>query len=296
MKSDGNLGFDCLAVIGVGLLGGSLGLAVKAVDARVRVIGAGRRQTSLDQALSAGVVDAVTLDAAEAAGQADLVVVCAPVGSFGPIFKAIAPALRRGTIVTDVGSTKVQIVRQAQRLLPAHAPFIGSHPMAGGEQQGVGFARADLYQGRTCILTPTEQSRPAVANRVEGFWQAIGMRTVRLAPAEHDRALARVSHLPHAAAALLVNAQEAADLDLAGQGFIDATRIAGGDPQLWRDIFLSNRRAVVASLDRLAAGLAGLRGCIDRGDAEGIVRILGDAQARRAEMLRQRLQRGQFEG
>src|SRR5690606_13413331 len=144
-----------------------------------------------------------------------------PVGGFERILKIIAPALRRGTIVTDVGSTKLRVVRQAERLLPEKVAFVGSHPMAGGEQQGVGFARADLYIGRTCILTPTPKTRPAALKRVEAFWQAIGMRAVRLAPAQHDKALARVSHLPHAVAALLMNTQEPAELDLAGPGFID---------------------------------------------------------------------------
>ncbi len=287
--------FQSITVVGVGLLGGSLGLAVKAVDPAVRVTGVVRRPESVDEALAAGVVDAATLDLSAAVAGADLVVLCAPVGQFRALLAAVRPALKPGALVTDVGSTKAEVVRLAERALP-DGVFVGSHPMAGGERSGVAYSRDDLYTNHTCILTPTPRTAPAALARVEALWRSLRMHTVQLSPAAHDRALARVSHLPHALAALLVNLQKPAELDLAGPGFVDATRIAGGDPAMWRDIFLSNRKAMLKALDALSAEVADLRARIDASDGAGLVERLSAAQRRRAEMLARRLARGDYEG
>ncbi|MFW6145799.1 MAG: prephenate dehydrogenase [Planctomycetota bacterium] len=288
--------FDSVAIIGVGLLGGSLGLAIKAYDPEVRVIGIGHRQSSLDEALDIGAIDVASLDPAEGARGAELVVLCTPVGLFAELLRRIEPALDEGAIVTDVGSTKATVVRDAERILRKRRNFVGSHPIAGSERRGVGFARADLFSGKTCILTPTARTRADVRHRVGKFWQNVGMRTAELSPAAHDRALARVSHLPHAVAALLVNVPKADELDLAGTGFIDTTRIAGGDPIMWRDICLDNRDRLIEAVDAMGAQLEAFRVLLEAADGPGLQRLFTRSQKRRADMHERRLCQRRIEG
>ena len=269
-----------MTIVGVGLLGGSAGLALKAHDPQIRVAGVGRRQSSLDAAMAAGAIDTAHFDAAEAVGQTDLVILATPVGAFELHMRAIGPVLSGGAIVTDVGSTKSGVVRAARRRL-GHDRFVGSHPMAGSEQKGVAFARADLFAGATCILTPTAKTPARVTARVERLWRRMGMRTVRMSPARHDRAVARVSHLPHALASLLMRLPARADLDVSATGFRDATRLASGDPEMWRDIFLTNRGQVLAAIDEFDEALMQLRDLVDLGDRKGLERFFSSARARR---------------
>jgi len=270
-----------VTIVGVGLLGGSAALAIRKVHPGVEIAGVGRRESSLAQARRVGAVDTVHLDAAEPAARSDLVILATPVGVFEKHLRAIAPVLRRGVAVTDVGSTKAAVVRMAGRVLGRDGPFVGSHPMAGSEKKGVAFARADLFEAATCIVTPTPHTPPAVARRVEALWRAIGMRTVRMTPARHDRAVARVSHLPHVLAALLTMLPGRGDLEAAATGFRDATRLAGGDPEMWRDILLTNRRAILDAIDAFDEDLCQLRDLVDVGEAPGIERFLAAARKRR---------------
>ncbi|NLF32523.1 MAG: prephenate dehydrogenase, partial [Planctomycetes bacterium] len=262
----------------------------------VRVVGIGHRRASLDEALEIGAIDAASLDPAEGVVGAALVVLCTPVGLFADLLRRIAPHLAEGAIVTDVGSTKAAVVRDAERILRKQRNFLGSHPIAGSEQRGVGFARADLFEGKTCILTPTARTRPDARQRVRRFWQDVGMRTVELSPAAHDRALARVSHLPHALAALLVNVPRGDELDLAGTGFIDTTRIAGGDPIMWRDICLDNRARLREAVDAMGRELAAFRRLLEAADGPGLERLFAKSQKRRADMLERRLEQRRIEG
>jgi prephenate dehydrogenase len=279
-----------VTVVGVGLLGGSAAMALKAFDPEIRIAGVGRRRASLDLALEAGAIDSAHLDPLEAIAATDLIILATPVGAFAKHLETIKPALRRGTIVTDVGSTKASVVRTAERVLGRGGPFVGSHPMAGSEQKGVAFARADLFAGATCILTPTSHSPSRIVRRLERFWATLGMRTVQMTPAAHDRALARVSHLPHALAGLLMMLPGKADLDVSATGFRDATRLAGGDPEMWRDIFLTNRRAVLDAIDRLDEKLCQFRDLVDLGDAKGLESFLSQAKRRRDRMIASRPQ------
>lgn len=249
-----------LSIIGVGLLGGSIGLAVKNGLTSCRIKGYGHRKSTLDQALNLGAIDSAAVSAADAVAGADLVILCTPVGLFDEILRSIGPALAPGAIVTDVGSTKRSVVRLAQEILPSGVHFVGSHPMAGSEKRGVEFAKADLFKNALCITTPTARTDLAAVRTVESFWQTIGMRVTRLTPDDHDRLLADVSHLPHALAAALTMLQSDQALPLAGKGFLDSTRIAAGDPGLWRDIFIDNS-------DNLRDGLRRLRGQIERFEA-----------------------------
>lgn len=270
-----------VTIIGVGLLGGSAGLAIRANDPAVRIAGVGRRRASLDAALSAGTIDTAHLDPTEAVSDSDLVILATPVGAFEKHLRAIAPHLKKEVIVTDVGSTKAAVVRAAERILGKGGPFVGSHPMAGSEHKGVAFARADLFVGATCIITPTAHTPPALTDRVDRLWKNLQMRTLRMTPTQHDRTTARVSHLPHVLASLLMILPAKADLAAAATGFHDATRLAGGDPEMWRDILMTNRKAILSSIDAFDESLMQLRDLLELSDAPGIEKFLAAAKRRR---------------
>jgi len=270
-----------VTVVGVGLLGGSAALAIKARDSRVKVAGVGRRESSLRRALEVGAIDTAHLDAAEAVAGTDLVILATPVGAFAKHMRAMAPVLRRGAVVTDVGSTKTGVVRTGERILGPGGPFVGSHPMAGSERKGVAFARGDLFVGATCVVTPTPRTPRNLAARVERFWQTLGMRTVEMSPGAHDRAVARVSHLPHVLASLLMMLPGEKDLDVSATGFRAATRLASGDPEMWRDVLTTNRKAIASAMDALGARMAWLRKLLEDNDAEEIEAFLSSAKRRR---------------
>ena len=277
-----------LSILGVGLLGGSIGLAVRHLLKDCAVVGYGHRRATLDAALAAGAIHEAKGTAAEAVRGADLVILCTPVGIFRSILEEIAPALAPGAIVTDVGSTKRSVVSAAEQVLPPHVSFVGSHPMAGSEQRGVEFATADLFWDAVCITTPTERTRPRALTAVEDFWRLLGMQVIQLTPTEHDRRLADVSHLPHAVAAALMTIQEGDSLPLAGKGFRDSTRIAGGDGGLWRDIFIDNRDNLRDSIRRLRGQLDRLETLLEHNDAEAIKLWLDAAASRRRALKAQR--------
>ncbi|MCJ7543099.1 MAG: prephenate dehydrogenase [Phycisphaerae bacterium] len=277
-----------VTIIGAGLLGGSAALAIQRACRGVHIAGVGRRQKSLDQALTVGAIDSAHLEAATPAARSDLVILATPVGAFGKYLQQIAPHLKRGVLVTDVGSTKATVVRTAEAILGRGGPFVGSHPMAGSERKGARFARADLFAGATCIVTPTASTPAALVRRVERFWHALGARTVRMAPAAHDRAMAAVSHLPHALAALLALLPPRAALAVAGQGLADMTRLAGGDVEVWRDIFLTNRAAMLSVIDEFDEQLMALRDLMELGDGDRLLRLLASAKKRRDGLIAHR--------
>ena len=274
----------CLSILGVGLLGGSIGLAAKEGASAGEVVGYGHQAATLEEALRRGAIDRGTRDAREAVRGADLVVLCTPVGLFETLLAEISQVLKPGAIVTDVGSTKRSVVEQAERILPQGVHFVGSHPMAGSEKRGVQYASADLFQGAVCIVTPTGRTNEAALGQVESFWRKLGMHTTRLSPDEHDRRLADVSHLPHALAAALVTMLEEGSLALAGGGFRDVTRIAAGDGGLWRDILLDNRDYLTESVRRLQQHLQDLLAKLEAGDAEAVKQWLDRAAERRRAM------------
>lgn len=278
-----------LSILGVGLLGGSIGLALRAISSPCKIMGYGHRSSTLRLALEVGAIDQGYEDLASAVRESELIILCTPVGVFSQILGHIAPHLKSGAIVADVGSTKQTVVAQAARLLPKHVHFVGSHPMAGSEKRGVEFARADLFQGALCLTTPTPATDAKALEAVESFWQSIGMRIKRLTPQQHDQWVGEISHLPHAVAAALIEMQRDDALALAGKGFLDATRIAGGDGALWRDIFLDNR-------DNLRSGIARLKSALDRLDAmlapehaDALRDWLNASSLRREKLLQQKL-------
>jgi prephenate dehydrogenase len=275
------MGFERLSVIGVGLLGGSIGLAAKSRSKPCRIKGYGHRRQTLSKALESGAIDEAYDDPVQAVRESELVILCTPVGIFGQILATIGPALRPGTVVTDVGSTKRGVVQAAGQTLPPGVHFVGSHPMAGSEKRGVGAARADLFRAALCITTPTETTDAEALSRVESFWQELGMRVTRLSPDDHDRLLADVSHLPHAVAAALVAMQSDQALRVAGKGFLDATRIAAGDAGLWRDICLDNADSLRDSLHRFRRHLERFEELLDPSRADELRQWLDSAARKR---------------
>ena len=259
-----------LTIIGLGLLGGSIAAAARQRASDCRIVGCGHREGSLIDAQKAGLIDRWTLDVADAVAAAELVVLCLPVRQIPTWLEKIAPHLPAGCVVTDVGSTKSAIVEAGENCIRPPALFVGSHPMAGSEKTGVSAARADLFDGATCVLTPTPATDAGALRRVDAFWQSLGCRTVQHTPADHDRLVALVSHLPHVTAAALVAVQEAASLALHGRGFLDTTRIAAGDAGLWTEILLENRENVIASIERLTAELATLMQLLESSDAASL--------------------------
>lgn len=227
----------------------------------------------------------VTCDAAEAADGADLCVLCTPVGSMPEIARLIAPKLSAHATVTDAGSVKAQVVGELEKILGGR--FIGSHPMAGSEQSGLNFARANLFEDAVCIITPTQRSEEAALKKIRELWQAVGARLVEMSPASHDATIARVSHLPHAVSAALVLAvhQGAPDaLALAGGGYRDTTRIAAGPPSMWAEIFLENRTGLAAGLEDMKTQLDLMKQLILAGDAGALEALLTRAKDIRATL------------
>lgn len=271
--------FARVAVLGLGLLGGSVALAARQRGAAARVAGAARRRDVRDEALRLGAVDEVG-DFPEVARGADLVVLATPVFAMAELVRRIAPELHPGALVTDVGSVKGLLAETLPGLLPRGVHYVGSHPMAGSHWRGLAHARGDLFEGSACVVT--RGSEPSAAARVEAFWRALGARVVLRDAAAHDAEVAWMSHLPHVAAFAYAGALRAAPpgaRDVAGPGFADFTRIAHSDPELWSEILTANRKALVAPLQRLAESLAELGRAIDSNDAEAVEHWLAAARS-----------------
>ncbi len=241
--------FRKVTIIGVGLIGGSVGLAIKKYRLAREVIGVSRQQSSLTQALKSKAIDRASHDIKRSAQDADFVVLATPVKATIHFLSTIGRDLRRGALVTDVGSTKSAIVEAAQKNLPPHVHFVGSHPLAGSEKKGAAFSSAELFERAVCLMTPTEKSQKFAVDRIKTFWTKIGANVKILSPSEHDKALAYISHLPHLLAYGLIGTVPQEHLNLASQGLKDTTRIAASDPEIWRDICLTNASHLVKSLD-----------------------------------------------
>jgi len=281
-----------LAIVGVGLIGGSLAAALREAGAVGTVVGIGRSQATLDEARTLGLIDHGFTDAATGVRGADMVVLAMPVGQTGRMLAAIAPGVGPGTIVTDAGSTKSDVVAAAREHFAAHmGQFVPAHPIAGDEKSGPSAARGNLYRGRNVVTTPLAETDPAAVERVEAMWRTAGAVIHRMTPTQHDDIFATVSHLPHLLAYALV-AQVALDPDherlfsYAASGFRDFTRIAGSHPEMWRDIALANRTALLNRLDGYTAQVAQLRAALESGDGEALQQTFALARDARADWLR----------
>jgi prephenate dehydrogenase len=279
--------FRKIAIIGVGLLGGSIGLAVKRRRLARQTAGFVRRAASLKDCEKAGAVDFATTDLLAAVWDADLVILCSPLAQMRPLAVRLLPALKPGAIVTDVGSVKAGVVGELESLIAkSGAHFVGSHPMAGAEKTGVGAARENLFENAVCVVTPAKKTNRPALKKVERFWKALGSRVVELTPETHDTLVSRSSHLPHVVAATLANlilnpSQPKLQAELCANGFRDTTRIASGSPEMWRDIALANRKNLAKSLDAFVADLRKFQRLVKKGDAKAIAAFFETAKQRR---------------
>lgn len=270
-----------VAIAGVGLIGGSIALALRNSGFTGSITGIGRNRQRLEAARQHGLIDRWTTDPAEAGATCDLFVFCTPVHKIVAGVRQAAAASQPGTLLTDAGSSKEELCTALRDGLPEGVTFIGAHPLAGSEKQGFEHASATLYHGRTCVLTPWPESPPAQCARLRSFWELLGMKVVERSPAEHDSALARTSHLPHVVAAALAATLSREDCQLAATGFRDTTRIASGDPELWQAILESNQPAVLAAVDRFQGELDRFRKALQDGDGPGLKKLLEDAKRNR---------------
>ena len=285
--------FRQATIIGVGLIGGSLGMILRQKALAHHVVGVGRRVENLKTAVALGAIDRYVADPQEGVRGADLVVLATPVDTYERHLREWAHCLVPGAIVSDVGSVKGTLVERSEAAMPAGVHFVGGHPIAGKERTGVAAGSDQLFKGARCILTPTKRTDPAALDRIRQLWEEAGSIVLTMDPHLHDQILGAVSHLPHVVAFALMNAlaelrdQQVSSLDLAGHsggGLRDTTRIAASSPEMWRDIFLWNRDNVVSYIDRYARALEELKQLIKSGDAAGIEKVLERAKGEREKL------------
>jgi len=276
-----------IVIFGVGLIGGSVALALKKAGSTALIIGVGRSKESLQTALDLGVIDAASTDIAQAVSDADLILIATPVAQTPDILSAIKPHLSVDTVITDAGSTKSDVLAYASDVLAERAKqFVGGHPIAGAEKSGVTAANADLFRSKNVILTPTTANSAEAISRVQALWQLCGANISNMAAETHDRVFAAVSHLPHLLAFALVddiasrpNAEQL--FSFAASGFRDFTRIAGSHPEMWRDISLANKTALLAELSAYQAELSQLKQLLEAEDGAGLQALFERASTAR---------------
>ena len=279
--------FEEVAIVGPGMIGASIGLGMRGQGLAARVVGIGRRQASIDKAVAVGAVDVGTLEMQEGVAQADLVVLATPIGALGDAARRAAAAMKPGATITDVASTKCRVIEAVQAALSERADvtYIPTHPMAGSEKRGPEAANAAIFQGSVCIFTPLPGTPSAALERLKALWEALGATVVVMEPAEHDRVVARISHLPHLAAAALVHAAGEEDARCCGSGFTDTTRVASGDAALWREICETNRQQIDSALKDYIDTLERLRALIRERRFEELQGLLAEAKAKRDRLL-----------
>jgi prephenate dehydrogenase len=279
-----------IAIIGVGLIGGSLGLAIKERGLAERVTGIGRREESLKKALRLGAVDKITLSLKDGVKGADFVIVCTPVKTIPPIVSEISAVLSKGAIITDVGSTKAWLVAEIGKGVPQRISFVGSHPLTGSEKSGVEAAREDLFVGSVCVLTPDEKTSLKALETVGSFWENVGAKTIVMNPDKHDFIVAATSHLPHLAAVAMVSLIEALEenrgeiLPLIATGFKGTTRIALSPSEMWKDICLTNGENIASMIEKFQNLLEKIKGHILKRESDLLQEKLDKARAFRSQM------------
>lgn len=280
-----------VTVIGLGLLGGSITLAVLRCFPGIKTVGYTHRPVTRRKARRLAVAAEVVDDIEASVSKADLVILATPICTFEEIFNRIAKALPKGCIVTDVGSTKVLPHRWAAKSMPKGIHYVGSHPVAGSEQRGVEFARDDLFDQAVCILTTTKKTNRRAVQTLKRFWSGLGCSVKLMTPAEHDRIFANISHVPHMVAASLINAGRAEDLKFAGKGFVDTSRIASGPANIWADVLLTNVKNSTAGIDKVIAELKKLKKAIKGADKKQIEKLLNAARSKRSALINYKMKR-----
>jgi prephenate dehydrogenase len=283
-----------ICVIGMGLLGSSVTLSVKREMPSVRVIGYSHRSDTRQKARQYGVAHEIVDDLNEGVAGADLVILATPIQTFADYFLKISPFLKKGCIVTDVGSTKTMPHTWAAKLLPKGVFYVGSHPIAGSEKRGVEFARDDLLTGARCIVTCVKKTDSVCAKLVERFWLRLGCKVHIMSPAQHDRLFGMVSHLPHITAMSLVNTCDPEDMKFAGRGFIDTTRVSSGPANVWADILLTNPKNCSAGISKLIRQLEIMKEAIAKNDYQKIEKLLTRAAQKRADMIQHKIDQNEL--
>ena len=283
-----------ITVIGLGLLGGSITLALSRAFPRVKVVGYSHRASTREKARRLSIAAEISDSIKSSVSQADVVVLAAPVSAFENIFTLISGSLPAGCIVTDVGSTKVLPHRWAAKCLPGTVRYVGSHPIAGSEQRGIEFARDDLFDGTVCILTTTKATDRHAFLTLEKIWSGLGCTVYSMSPVKHDKVFANVSHLPHILAVSLVNATGSEDLKFAGKGFIDTSRIASSPADIWADVLMTNTNNIIRGIDRIAAELNKIKKAIAADDRRIIVRLLNRAKQKRLALINYKMKRSEL--
>lgn len=277
--------FNQVTIIGLGLIGGSLGLALKRRRISRRVIGFSRRDATVRRAKAWGAVDDGCADlCSEWLGSSDLMVIATPPLAVAKVAGQIARMTSHHFILTDVASTKAGIIRDLEQIVPPRISVVGSHPMAGSEQSGISAARADLFEGAPCIVTKTPRTDRKALSRISALWRGVGGRPIVLTPPLHDELVVQVSHLPHLVAVALLLAASPKALKLSAGGFADLTRVALSDPALWEQIFRTNRQPVARALDRFLTELKSIRALLRTGSASDLRRLLQSARLRRQKI------------
>ena len=271
--------FKKITIIGLGLIGGSLALAIKEKKLAKEITGVSRRKSTIDRAIKNKIVDFATLDLKSGVKDSDLVIISTPVLKIAEIAKSIAPFLRKGAILTDAGSTKRCVVKDIEKAKLKDIYFVGSHPIAGSEKSGIKYADKDLFKRACCILTKTKNTDPKAVAMLKKFWGRLGMRVVIMPPDTHDRLLSRMSHLPHAVSVSLANSAGKDGLKFAAGGFKDTTRIASGEPELWKDIFFTNRDNLIKDIKILKKELLKIETALKSNNSRAILKLLSRAKS-----------------
>jgi prephenate dehydrogenase len=273
-----------LGIVGVGLIGGSIGLAARRSGQFSRLLGTGRDRANLENAVRLGCIDEVAADLPALAEQADILVFCTPVDRIAEQILSVAAVCKPGALITDAGSTKAQLISLVEDDLPGDIEFIGSHPLAGSEKRGAEHARADLFDNRLTIVTPTPRTPADAEKRASEFWRSLGSRVMSISPAEHDQALALTSHLPHLVAAALAGLLPTEMREFTANGFRDTTRIAAGDPALWTPIFLHNHVELTDATLRLQRRLIEFSEALLAADEATLTRLLAEGKKVRDDL------------
>lgn len=280
-----------VTVIGMGLLGGSITLSVLRSFSGVKVIGHSHRAETRQKARALSVASKIVDDIKQSVYKSGLVILATPISTFEQTFIDISEALSRGCIVTDVGSTKMLPHKWAQKRLPKNVHYVGSHPIAGSEQRGIEFARDDLFDLAACIITTRPTTNRRAVNIVKKFWSGLGCAVKEMSPAEHDRIYANISHVPHVLAASLINANRSDDLEFAGKGFVDTSRIASGPANIWTDVFTANSKNTVRGIDKIIAELTKFKEAIKAEDKKKVEQLLKKARDKRTAMIKQKIRK-----
>lgn len=273
--------FRRVAIVGTGFMGASLGLAIKKKELAREIVGIGRHETSLREATDIGAITEGTLDIKKGVIGADLIILATPVNSILEILEFLGNDHKRPCIITDLGSTKAEIVERAEKVLHHTVLFVGSHPIVGSEKKGPTYANGQLFDGVPCIMTPTDKTNRLAKEKIKQFWTQLGCVVKTMSPVEHDQVLAYTSHLPHIMAFAMMKAIPESYLEHSAGGLKDSTRIAASDPEMWRDISLSNHKQILKGIDETVKALATIRKAIVTHDREGLTEAFKQGKVKR---------------